>query len=389
MQIEFLDRSDTFSDKWDLYRDTSVIPLWVADTDAKVAPAITAALMQRVAHGIYGYTLPSDALIANTINYFASRWQWQIKAEWLVFSAGLGAAIHNVSRMLGQQFTPANSVGQLIPCPIYHQFRYTTGYYGQQRQDVVMALNELQEWELPIANIEAVKNEHSRVLHLCNPHNPNGKVYTRAELEAIADYCLRHKLIICADEVHADIILDEGTPHIPIASLSPEVARQSITLQSPSKAFNIAGLNCAVAVIPDEELRQKYIQATKGHISGHHNIFGMTAVEAAWSGQCDDWLEAMNAVLRDNRDRLKSAVDGITGISMAPLPATYLAWINIEGLRLSCPHQFFVDNGLGLSDGSSFGDARFLRLNFGCSPDVLTEVIARLEKICQKATEVI
>lgn len=379
MSIEFFNRHNTNSQKWDLYQGTDIIPLWVADTDAKVAPAITAAIHQRADHAIYGYSMPPACLIDNIMDYFYRRWQWRVEKEWLVLSPGLGVAIHNVTRMVARE---QQAVGLLIPAPIYHAFRLTTGFYQQIRQDVNMTLNDDGGWELPLDSLNAAVSPDSRLFHLCNPHNPNGKVYSRLELEAIADFCLRHDLIICSDEVHADIILDEDVLHTPIASLSPEIAKRTITLQSPSKAFNIAGLNFSVVVISDDDLRRRYLNATRGHISDHLNIFGMAAASAAWSGEADDWLVAMNNVLRQNRNRLKSAVDDLPGISMSHLQSTYLAWLNIETLGLTDPPAYFSDHGLGMSAGELFGDNRYMRLNFGCSPDSLEEVIARLTKAC-------
>ena len=192
-----------------------------------------------------------------------------------------GAAIHAVCRMAGAMDGGADI---LTPSPIYHVFRKAPPLAAVGRRDVVMTLGTDGRWQLTMESLEAAVTPHSRVLQLCNPHNPNGKVYTKAELEGIADFCLRHDLLICADEVHADLILDEDERHVPIASLSPEVARRTITLQSPSKAFNVAGLNFAVVVIADDELRQRYREATAGKVISHLNPLGYAAAMAAWGG---------------------------------------------------------------------------------------------------------
>ncbi len=383
MSIEFLDRRNTNSDKWELYRDSDIIPLWVADTDAKVAPAITEAIHRRADHPIYGYGTTPDYLIDNILHYFERRWQWKLQKEWLVLSPGLGVAIHNTTRMIsGDQPT-----GIMTPSPIYHAFRLTTGFFHQNRQDMVMTLNDEGRWQLSIQAMTAAYTANSRLFHLCNPHNPNGKVYTQQELEAIADFCIQHDLIICSDEVHADIILDDNTKHVPIASLSPEIAKRTITMQSPSKSFNIAGLNFSVIIIPDPSLRQRYIKATQGHISGHLNVFGIEAASAAWSGKADDWLISMNDVLRQNRDTLKTAIDGLSGITMSHLQSTYLAWLNIKQLNLTDPPAFFAECGLGMSAGEIFGDNDYMRLNLGCSPELLCEVIVRLTSACNKCKQ--
>lgn len=370
------ERRDTDSHKWSRYADRDIIPAWVADTDYEVAQPILTALHARVQHGVFGYADGSEALRNTIVDYFKNRWQWNIKPEWLVWTPGLGCAIHNVCRMAcgGEVITPA---------PIYHVFRAAPTIANATRVDVVMRCDENNKsgsWQLDINELAAAITPNTRVLQLCNPHNPNGKVFSRGELEAIGELCCKHDLIICADEVHADIILDEDKPHIPIASLNSDIAKRTITLQSPSKAFNIAGLNFAVAVISDENLRQQYIHHSKGKVLGHLNPFAYTAAQAAWGDDASmAWLAAMTTRLRSNRNALAAAVESMDSIHMPHLCATYLAWLNISELNLESPQEHFEAHGIGMSEGEVFGDKDYMRLNFGCSPSLLQSMIERLQ----------
>lgn len=378
-QLILANRRGSDSHKWSLYAEQDVIPAWVADTDYQAAEPIIDALRERVQHGVFGYAIgdadddgDGKGALAQTIRtYFARRWQWEVAPQWFVYSPGLGCAIHNVCRM-------AAGGSILTPSPIYHVFRTAPTIAGATRIDVPMRYSDADGWQWRVEDLEAARQPDTRVLQLCNPHNPNGKVFTRNELEAIGEFCCRHDLTICADEVHADIILDAGRPHIPIASISDDIAKRTITLQSPSKAFNIAGLNFAVVVTSDAALRQQYQTHAQGKVISHLNPFAYTAAAAAWSGACDGWLDEMNAQLRTNRDALSAAVAKVRGVTMPHLAATYLAWLNISELNLSDPPKYFEQHGVGMSAGATFGDANYMRLNFGCSPDLLQKIITRL-----------
>ena len=384
-QLILQNRRGSDSHKWALYDGKDIIPAWVADTDYQAAEPILDALRERVQHGVFGYAIAGGGddevggTLAQTIcTYFARRWQWEVLPQWFVYSPGLGCAIHNVCRM-------AAGGSVLTPSPIYHVFRTAPAIAGAKRIDVPMRYDDANGWQWRVEDLEAARQPDTRVLQLCNPHNPNGKVFTRAELEAIGDFCCRHDLTICADEVHADIILDADLPHIPVASLSDDIARRTITLQSPSKAFNIAGLNFAVVVASDDALRQQYQTHAQGKVISHLNPFAYTAAAAAWSGACDGWLQEMNAQLCTNRDALSAAVGEMRGITMPHLAATYLAWLNISALNLANPPATFEQYGVGMSAGSSFGDANYMRLNFGCSPDLLQKIITRLHTASEQS----
>ena len=359
-------RADGDSTKWRLYSGRDIIPAWVADMDVCAAVPIIEAVRTRAEHGIYGYADPTSELIEVILSYFSRRWSWTIEAEWLIFLPGLGPAIHAMCRM-------ADGGGILTPSPIYHVFRRAPELAGAIRSDVPF-IREGEEWKLPESSLMRGLSSDTRIMQLCNPHNPNGKVFTRDELAELAEFCLRHRLTLCSDEVHADLILDADKSHCCIASLDSEIARSTITLQSPSKSFNIAGLNFAVAVIPDKELRARFRSSLSGKVITHLNPFGMVAAHSAWGGDCDDWLSDAISCLRSNRDLLSSATLKMSGIEMPHLSSTYLAWLRTSGI----PSSDFERHGLGMSPGESFGDGDYMRLNFGCSPSLLSEIIERL-----------
>ena len=368
-------RQGTASMKWLRY-GPDALPMWVADMDFPAAPPIIAALQERVGHGVFGYTLPDDELREACLAYFARRWDWQPAADGLCFSPGLGVAIHTVTRYLGD-----TSKAVLVPEPVYPPFRKATVRAGRPRQDLRMRLRDDGVWELDLDELRAAAAANpGGVFMLSNPHNPNGKVYSRAELEAIVGICLEHGLLICADEVHADLILDKELQHIPVAALGPEAARISITLQSPSKAYNVAGLNFAALVIEDKQLREQYQHGAAGQVIAQLNPFGMIAAKAAWSEACDEWLRSCRAHLRANRDLLLNDLNAIEGVEMAPLPATYLAWVRVAELGLEHPFAHFLAHGLALSDGRDFGDGEYLRWNFGCGRAALEEGLKRFKR---------
>lgn len=374
----FVERQGSDSEKWRKYAGGDVIPAWVADADCTAAEPIINALRARVEHGVFGYSSPTAPLAENICSYFLRRWNWKIQPEWIVHSPGLGAAIHNSCRM-------AEGGGILTPQPIYHVFRQAPAVAGAQRLDMPMAPGG-GRWQLPPAAMQAaLAAGGGKVFQLCNPHNPNGKVYAKDELLAIGEFCCKHDLLIFSDEVHADLILSRERRHIPIASLAPEIAARTITLQSPSKAYNIAGLNLAFIVISDSALRDRYRQAARGKVIGNLNPFGYAAAAAAYGGACDSWLENFLAHLRANHDRLQQAIGEMEGIHAQPLEATYLAWLNVEQLQLADAPAHFVRHGIGMSPGGDFGDARYMRLNFGCSAERLEEIIARLRAAVQGA----
>jgi bifunctional pyridoxal-dependent enzyme with beta-cystathionase and maltose regulon repressor activities len=221
----------------------------------------------------------------------------------------------------------------------------------------------------------SVRND-TRMVYLCNPQNPGGTIFTRAELERLADFAVRHDLLVCSDEIHSDILLEPGKPHVPIASLAPEISRRTVTLNSPNKAFNFPAAGCAWAIVEDEAMRGAF--SADHHATLHDaSVFGYIGALAAYT-QCDGWLAAQLDYLRGNRDLVEQKVAAMPGLSMAHVEATYLAWIDCSGLAMRDPHAFFLEHGVALSPGAQFGADRFVRLNFGTQRARLAAALDRM-----------
>ena len=233
-------------------------------------------------------------------------------------------------------------------------------------------------WVVDMDAAEDQLTGKERLLMLCNPQNPGGTVYRRDELQAQLEFAQKHDLIVCSDEIHSDLLLEPGAEHIPFASLSEDAAQRSVTLMSPSKSFNIAGLGASIAVIPNAELRARFNRMRRG-IVPDVDILALTAAAAAWR-EGEPWLQAQNTYLRSNRDWLVSQVNKMTGLSVAVPEATYLAWIDASVLGVASPALYFEKHGLGLSAGREFGNDQFVRLNFGCTRALLAEAVARLKR---------
>ena len=223
----------------------------------------------------------------------------------------------------------------------------------------------------------------TRLFLLCHPHNPVGRCWNEEELRDLAAFAEENDLVVCSDEIHCGLILDADKRHIPFASLSPDAAQRSITLMAPSKTYNIPGLGCAFAVIPDAALRRRFLRAMDG-IVPHVNVLGLVACEAAYR-DCSAWHGELIAYLRGNRDRVAAAVERPKGAKMSHVEATYLAWIDVRELGLDHPAAHFEAHGLGLSDGADFGAPGWLRLNFGCSRATLDEALVRFATACKAA----
>lgn len=240
-------------------------------------------------------------------------------------------------------------------------------------------------WSLDLTEMEKALTPDVGVMLLCNPHNPIGKVYNRDELQALADVCVEHNLIICSDDIHCDLILN-GKQHIPIASLSEEIAQRSITLMAPSKTFNIPGLDMAFAIIPNAEMRQEYSNLMTGFV-GHVNIIGMHAATAAFEFG-EPWRLELIEYLKSNHELILNRINQMKGVSMRPVEATYLAWIDVSELKLDNPYQYFEQHGLGFSAGKEFSDDDYVRLNFGCQRPLLEQALDRFEKaVSQRMSE--
>jgi cystathionine beta-lyase len=368
---ERIDRRHSDSLKWQKYGDQDILPLWVADTDFRSPDCVIDALKQRVEHGVFGYGNPPAELTEVIIARLAERYQWAVQPEWLVFLPGIVSGLNLAVRA----FTESHQ-STLAPTPIYPPFRSSSALAKRTQLNAQMRLEE-NRWVMDLAALEPQMSGNEKLLMLCNPHNPGGTVYRRDELEAQLRFAKRHDLIVCSDEIHCDLLLEPGVRHIPFATLSEDAAQRSVTLMSPSKTFNIAGLGASLAIIPNPELRKRFTQQRQG-IVPNVDILAYVAATAAWrDGQ--PWLEEKLAYLRENRDLITRRVNAMPGLSLVAPEATYLAWIDVSQLKIASPAQFFEQHGLGFSPGRDFGDDGFVRFNFGCPRALVEEALQRME----------
>jgi cystathionine beta-lyase len=365
-----VERRATASLKWDKYSNRDIIPLWVADMDFQSPPAVIRALQQRVADGVFGYTIAPQELNDVVVVLLKNLYGWEIEPEWLIWLPGLVTGLNVVCRALGEEGDDV-----MTAVPAYPPFLTAPDHF--RRNLIKVPLEEKNNrWQFDFDRLEKSITAKTRVFILCNPHNPVGRVYTRDELETLAAICKKHDIVICSDEIHCGLILDKDKPHIPTASLESETAARTITLMAASKTFNLPGLGCAFAVIGEKNLRRRFKEAMAG-IVPMANALGYTATRVAFE-DCSDWHEALLDYLRGNRDTVQEAVNRMPHLSMAPVEATYLAWIDIRAAGIRNPTAFFEDAGVGLQDGIEFDGPGFVRLNFGCSRSLLEEALQRM-----------
>lgn len=361
-----IDRRGGDSVKWNRYAGRDVLPMWVADMDFAAPPTVVEALQRRAARGDFGYAEPWPSLTASVTDWFSSRYGWSIEPDWLVWLPGLVTGLNLACRAVP---------GEVITAiPVYPPFMSAPRLSGGRLRTFALK-QDAGRWQFDWSAAEAAVTPDTRLFLLCHPHNPVGRAWLADELDAVAAFCRRHDLVLCTDEIHCDLILDDSR-HVPAALRDP--ALSSITLMAPSKTFNVPGLGCAFAVIPDAALRRAFTRAMAG-IVPHVNLMGLVACEAALRHGAE-WHTELLRILRRNRDRVVTALAATPGVAMAPVEATYLAWIDVRGLGLENPAQHFEAHGLGLSDGADFGTPGWLRLNFGCPQSTLEEGLARFSR---------
>jgi len=370
-----VDRRRTDSNKWRKF-PADVLPLWVADMDFPSPPAVVRALHARVEHGFFGYLTEHNDLPEVVAERVAKRYGWRINPEAVVTLPGVIAGFNQALRALT---SPGD--GMLIQTPVYPPILRSAGNHGLRRDEHPLTRGADGRYTVDLDAFAAALRETTRVFLLCNPHNPVGRLYGRAELEGMAAACLRRDTVIVADEIHCDLLLD-GRQHAPVASLAPEIEQRTITLMAPSKTFNLPGLKCAVAIIPNAALRERFLAAA-GDLVPKINVLGCTAAVAAYR-EGDTWLEALLGYLKANRDFLVQQVRAtLPGVAVAPAEATYLAWLDCRGSARAGrdPYTFFLERArVALNDGVTFGPggAGFVRMNFGCPRALLAQGLERM-----------
>lgn len=369
-----IDRFGMSSDKWSKYPQ-EVIPMWVADMDFDSPDCIKAALNKRVEEGVYGYTHVSKALEQAIVSHLVSRYDWQVFPTNLVHLPGLVCALHLSVRVFSN---PGDGI--VVPGPVYYHLTKAPLLSDRELIGVDMVLQE-GRWLPDMEDFEAAcAQPNSKMILLCNPHNPGGTVYSKDELLAIHCLAEKYDLLVVSDEIHCDLILDDLL-HVPFASLNKEAANRTITLMAPSKTFNIAGLGYAFAVIENVTIRKAFNNGKSGLIP-FPNMLGLTAATAAYT-EGHEWHQALLKYLAGNRDILEQFLAS-TPLKMSHLQATYLAWVDVSALQLSDPYAFFLEAGIGVSNGKDFGNSSYIRLNFGCPRSRLEKAIQRIEKALKK-----
>ncbi len=373
---EIVSREKTGSFKWDRYYNRDILPLWIADMDFKAAPNILKALHNRIEHGVFGYTIPQMELYEELVLMIHSEYDWNIKADWIVWLPSLITGINTSCRTVGN-----DGDAIVTGVPIYPPF---LGALINANKDKITVpyIEDSGRWIYhPQKLNSALSDDQAKLLMFCNPLNPGGTVFKKNELEVIADAALKNGVTICSDEIHSGLILDEGKKHIPIASLDKEIAGNSITMMSPAKTFNIPGMGFGFAIIPNPKLRHAYQKCMEG-IVPHLSALSYTAGLAAYR-DCKEWHIEIKKYLRGNRDLVEKKVRELPGIKMLHLEATYLAWIDVRDLELEDNLEYFESFGLGIQDGTDFGGDGFVRLNFGCPRSRLIKALDCLEQICK------
>jgi cysteine-S-conjugate beta-lyase len=373
MEFDFdqiIDRNGSHSEKWDKYAGRDVLPLWVADMDFAAAPQIIDALKARLEHGVLGYTGVWPSLTEAVVEGIARDHHWRIDPSWLVWLPGVVTGFNLACAIAGDAGDEV-----LTFTPVYPPFFSAPANTGRNLTKSKLVL-EQGRWQFDMDDAASKITPRTRMLLLCSPHNPVGRVLDQQDLFKLAAMAEQHDLIICSDDIHCGLVLDKQRPHVPIAAVDELVAKRTITVMSPSKTWNIPGLYSAFAVIPDPALRRRYERAMRG-IVPHTNVMGLVAAEAAYR-HGTPWRLALLDYLRGNAERVLSAVTAMPGVSTTPVEATYLAWIDCRQSGLDNPAAHFEAHGVGLSDGAAFGMPGFVRLNFGCRRALLDEALRRM-----------
>ena len=365
------DRHGTGSEKWDRWPGRDVLPVWVADMDFRAPDEVLAAVHARVDHGVFGYTHEPPGFRPALVEHLARQHGWQVDPDWIVGVPGVVTALSLTARLFA-----ARDEQILSFTPVYPPFLTLPGLAGRKSVRVPL-LQGLREWTIDCDALEsAARATTAKILWLCQPHNPTGTVWTCDDLLGAAEIAERHGLTVVSDEIWADLVLDEDRPHVPFASLDHPAARRAITLVAPSKTWNLAGLSCAAAIVPDAALRRRWRTAGEGLVP-MVNPLGYAAAEAAWR-HGDAWRRRLLDVLRRHRTLVLDRVATIPGLSCLPWQATYLAWIDCRASGVADPQAACEAAGLGPSDGRDFGLPGFIRLNTACPTDRLLLALDRL-----------
>lgn len=373
---EVISRRGTLSYKWDSATDAEVLPLWVADMDFRTSPAIIEALQRRVAHGIFGYTRVPDAYYQAVTNWFARRHGWNIQREWMIYTSGVVPAVSAVIKALT---VPGDKV--LVQTPVYNCF-----FSSIRNNGCTLAATPLlrigNTWQMDFEDLERKASDPDvKVFLLCNPHNPVGRVWTREELLKAGEICSRHGVTVVSDEIHCELVYP-GHAYTPFASISDDFSARAIVCISPSKAFNIAGLQIANIVVPDEEVRRKIDKAININEVCDVNPFGVTATIAAYT-EGEEWLNQLLVYLQANYKWMQDYCrTHLPDFPISDLEGTYLVWMDCSILHKTSDvleQELLDESKLWLNAGTMYGaeGEGFMRWNIACPRSVLAEGLER------------
>lgn len=373
-----INRRGTNSYKWDIVKEEDVIPLWVADMDFKAAPAILEALKKRVEHGVFGYTLVPDSYYEAIINWFARRHNWQIDRSWIIYTTGVVPAVSCAIKALT---LPGEKV--LIQTPDYNCF-----FSSIKNNGCEVAENELvrrgDSYEVDFEDFERqCADEKTTVFLLCNPHNPAGRVWTKEELERMNDICLMHGVRVISDEIHCELVMP-GHRFTPFAAISDACRDNSVVLNSPTKAFNIAGLQIANIICADPAMRRRIDRAVNINEVCDVNPFGVVALQAAYN-ESEEWLDSLNHYIWGNYLALKEFIaKELPRLEVARLEGTYLAWVDIKATGLTSDEAYeklMKEGRVYVNSGTMYGRRAgegYLRINLACPRATLLEGLKRM-----------
>jgi cysteine-S-conjugate beta-lyase len=375
-------RENTNSVKFDLrklyFGREDVIPMWVADMDFAVPPFVSEAVLKRAGHPVYGYSIIPDSYYQAVIDWQLRRFGWDIRKDWIMFSPGVVTGLNVIVQALTE---PGDKI--IVQPPVYFPFFSSVENNGRK-----LILNQLMEnngiYSIDFEDLESKMKDGAKMLILCSPHNPVGRCWTREELEWIGAKGLEHGVLIVSDEIHCDLVF-EPHKHIPMASISGDIANNTITCIAPSKTFNLAGLFSSSVIISNDSLRRKFkVAEEKVHLSA--NLFGITAAEAAYS-QGDVWLKELMAYLQSNINLVQEHfAANLPEVVISPAEATYMLWLDFRRLGIPAPElkkRLIEKAGLGLVEGPVFGAGGegFQRINIACPESTLLTALERFHNI--------
>jgi cystathionine beta-lyase len=371
-----IDRRNTDSLKWRRYQGKDILPLWVADMDFSAPPSVIKALHERVDHGVFGYGLPPSQLVETIRIMLAKDYHWHVEPDWIIWLPGLVSGLNLACRTVGRKKDRV-----MTTIPVYPPF-LTAPKLSKRALITTKMVCQNSSWTFDFDALKKALTPKTALFILCNPHNPTGRIFRRNELLQLFEICHRHNIVVLSDEIHCQLILSPEKRHIPFASLGAEFEDASITLMAPSKTYNLPGLACSFAIIPNKKLRRRF-KAVKSGIIPEVNVMGYVAALAAYK-EGGQWLKELLNYLCINRNLVEKTVSRIPKIAVNHVEATYLAWIDARQIEAKDSALFFEKFGVGLSNGKDFGTPGYVRLNFGCPRAQLREALQRIQKALEK-----